>query len=255
MKDFYEAYYQAVATSRAHAKFCAAAYGQDLAQHGFLTMDALRFLIQVTRLSPRVRVLDIGCGSGHISEFISDVTDAHVTGMDYIPSAVMRAQERTRAKRARLDFFAADLANIPIAPQSFDLVLSIDSLYFSDDYAATLKAWAQSLRAEGHLAIFFSHGVDPQHPPETFDRATLPPDRTPVGVALDANGMHFETWDYTADDLALAERKIAILESLRDEFQTEGNLFLYENRMGESTGVLAAHRAGMYARYLYLVTP
>lgn len=254
MKDFYEAYYNAVATSRAHAKFCEYAYGRNLAQHGFLTMDALKFLLEVTRLGAGGRVLDIGCGNGEISEWISDATGAHVTGMDYIVRAVMRAQARTRDKRARMDFFAGDLNRLPCAPQSFDLVLSIDTLYFGDDYAVTLQDWAQSVRAGGRLAIFFSHGADPQHPVETFDRATLPPERTPVGLALRANGMQFETWDFTADDLALGMRKLEILDSLHDEFQAEGNLFLYENRMGETSGVLAAHKAGMYARYLYLVT-
>lgn len=220
-----------------------------------MTMQALTFLLHATRWSSHMRVLDLGCGNGKIAEFISDVTGAHVTGMDYIPDAVMCANARTCSKRERLDFFAGDITRLACAPHSFDALLSIDSLYFSAEYAATLQEWAECVCQGGELAIFFSHGADPEHPKKTFDKATLPPDMTPPGVALRTLGMKFETWDFTENDYALAKRKKKILETLRDEFQAEGNSFLYDNRMGETAGVLDAIESGMHARYLYLVRP
>ena len=50
------------------------------------------------------RVLDVGCGNGKIAEYISDLTQASVTGIDYVPEAISHAQERTAEKRGRLSF-------------------------------------------------------------------------------------------------------------------------------------------------------
>jgi hypothetical protein len=103
------------------------------------------------------------------------------------------------------------------------------------------------------MAIYFSHGVDPEHPGETFDTTTLAPDKTPLARALEQNGLDYRTWDYSEQDYALAKRKREILERLKAKFEAEGNSFLYENRMGEALGVISAVESGMHARYKYRV--
>jgi SAM-dependent methyltransferase len=253
MRDFYTAYYTAVEASRAHAQFCREAYGRDLQQHGFATMDDLAALNRIMGWSSCHSILEVGCGSGLIAEMISDATGAQITGMDYIPEAVARAAARTCAKRARLNFFAGDLTRLPCAPGSFDALLAVDSIYFATDYVATLCDWAACVRPGGQMAIWYSHGANPENPKARFDRATLPPQRTPLGAALHANRMSFETWDFTASDYALAQRKRASLERLRKTFAAEGNRFLYDNRLGETLGVLDAIESNMHARYLYRV--
>ncbi len=42
-------------------------------QHGFAETAQVDHLIQVTGIRPTDRVLDLGCGSGMISEYISDL--------------------------------------------------------------------------------------------------------------------------------------------------------------------------------------
>ncbi len=253
MYDFYTAYYDAVAHSHAHAEFCEYAYGKDLAQHGFMTMEQLDKLIQVTGLGAQNRALDIGCGNGLIAEYISDMTGARVTGLDYIPAAIDRARERTRSKAHRLEFRVGDLTRLDLPASSFDTLLSIDTIYFSEDYGDTLSRWRACLTPHGQMAIFFSCGVDPEHPKETFDVATLPPDRTPLAVTLKQLALEFETWDFTRQDYELAQRKKEALERLKPEFDAEGNQFLYGNRIGETLGVMAAFECGMHARYLYRI--
>jgi CheY-like chemotaxis protein/SAM-dependent methyltransferase len=251
MHDFYEEYYTAIPASRAHAAFCENAYGKDLGQHGFVTMEQLAKLIDVTGLSPQSRALDLGCGNGMISEYLSDMTGAHITGLDYIPQAIAQARERTHAKCERLDFVVGDLTLMSLPPDSFDTLLSFDTIYFSDDYAETIRRWRALVNSNGQMAIYFSHGVDPDHPRETFDVTTLAPDKTPLAHALELNGLDFRTWDFTADDYTLAKRKKEVLEKLKAEFDAEGNSSLYENRIGETLGVMSAIESGMHARYLY----
>lgn len=254
MRDFYAAYYNAVESSRAHARFCEYVYGKDLAQHGFAAMDAVEALLRRTQLSAGQRVLDVGCGTGGIAETISDATGARVLGMDCIAQAVRAAQARTACKRMRLNYFCAELAEIPCTSKSLDLLLSVDSIYFGDDYATTLQEWARCVRTGGAVAIYFSHGANPQQPKATFDRSTLPPDKTPLGVALQRIDMRYRAWDLTTGDYMQAKRKCEILNTLQQDFASEGNVFLYENRIGEARGVIDAFESRMHARYLYLIT-
>lgn len=253
MRDFYEKYYAAIEHSRAHATFCEYAYGKNLAQHGFVTMDQLAKLIEVTGLNEQSRVLDLGCGNGMIAEYLSDETGASITGLDYVAAAIARAQARTQAKWNRLEFVIGDLTRPDFLPDSFDTLFSLDTIYFSDDFAETIRRWQTLLKRGGQMTIFYSHGADPENPKETFRRETLPADRTPLADALKKCGLEFQTWDFTLQDYELAQRKKGILEELKADFEAEGNLFLYENRIGETLGVLDAVESAMHARYLYHV--
>ena len=253
MQEFYTDYYAVVEHSRAHAAFCNYAYGKNLCQHGFVTMEQLAKLIQVTELSAAHQALDLGCGNGMIAEHLSDTTGARVTGLDNIGSAIVRAEERTDARRTRLDFCLGDLQQPDFPPASFDTLLSLDSIYFTGDLVKTLQHWRALVKPGGSMAIFYSHGATPENPKETFRRETLPADKTPLADALVRSELGFATWDFTRQDHELAQRKREILEKLKPEFQAEGNLFLYENRMGEALGVLDAVESGMHARYLYCV--
>jgi ubiquinone/menaquinone biosynthesis C-methylase UbiE len=252
MKDFYENFYAAMARSKAHAEFCERVYGVNLCQHGFADMAQLDALIKVTQLGPQHRALDLGCGNGMITEYLSDCSGAHITGLDYIPGAIRQATERTAAKRGRLAFREGDINALDLPDQAFDLIISIDSLYFSSDYSRTIRQLVSALRPGGQMVIYFAHGRV-GIPKEEFPVETIQPDRTPLADALKANKLHFQTWDYTQDDYRLAQQRIRVLTELRPQFEAEDILFIYENRMGDSLGISQFIEEGMHARYLYHV--
>ncbi len=253
MRDFYEKYYAVVGHSQAHRAFCERVFGRDLCQHGFADLEQLNLLAQVTHLGPAHRVLDLGCGNGMIAEYLSDCTGAHVTGLDYIPQAVQQAQERSAAKSDRLAFVTGDINRLQLAPAAFDVILSIDTMYFSEDYAATIRALKAALSPAGQMAILFSHGREPWIPMDEFPKETLPPDKTPLAAALLANDLSFRTWDLTSRDYALALRRKEVLLDLKPQFEAEGILFIYENRIGDAEGIRQAIEDGLHARYLYHV--
>jgi ubiquinone/menaquinone biosynthesis C-methylase UbiE len=253
MRDFYEDFYRLTAASAAHAEFCARVFGRNLCQHGFSDMAQLDALIERLRLEPGDRALDLGCGSGMIAEYIADCTGAHVTGLDYIPTAIQLARERTAAKADRLSFIVGDINALDLPSQAFDAIISIDSLYFSDDYTRTIADLVRALRPGGQMGIFFSHGREPWVPKDDFPADSVLPDRTPLAQALQANGLGFTTHDYTPDEYRIARLRQQVLPELRARFEADGILFVYENRLGDANGISQAIEEGLHRRYLYHV--
>jgi cyclopropane fatty-acyl-phospholipid synthase-like methyltransferase len=253
MRDFYEDFYRLTTASAAHAEFCERVFGRNLCQHGFSDMAQLDALIAALRLQPDMRVLDLGCGSGMIAEYISDCTGAQVTGLDYIPEAIRLAHERTASKADRLAFGVGDINALDLPPQAFDAVISIDSLYFSDDYARTIAEWVRALRPGGQMGIFFAHGREPWVPKEEFPTESVLPDQTPLAQALQANGLSYTTHDFTSEDYRIAQLRRHVLPELRARFEADGILFVYDNRLGDASGISEAIEDGLHRRYLYHV--
>lgn len=78
----------------------------------------------------RPRVLDLGCGAGMIDEYLSDECVADVTGIDVVTAGIRLARDRTKDKRERLRFFLKDMREYPQDPTGYDMIMSLDTLYF-----------------------------------------------------------------------------------------------------------------------------
>jgi SAM-dependent methyltransferase len=251
MFDFYTRFYHAVATSAANTEYCARVYGRNLCQHGFADLPHLDDLIRVAGLTARTRVLDLGCGNGMIAEYFSDQTGAHVTGIDFIPLAIADAQARTEPKRNRLEFRVMDMSRLDLAPACFDVIVSVDTLYFTD-LAKTLAGCQPLLAEGGRLAAFFDQSCGPDTPLEQYPSECTLPDNTDLAQALRELGWAYRTWDYSEAMLAHVRRRRPVLAELKARFEAEGNLFLYESHLGESHGIERAYAHNAGKRYLYL---
>jgi cyclopropane fatty-acyl-phospholipid synthase-like methyltransferase len=252
LKDFYTSFYARAEHSPAHHCFCESVFGMDLCQHGFADMHQLDLLMQVLQLSAGKKVLDVGCGTGMITEYLSDQTNAQITGLDFISEATDQARQRTAAKADRLKFLTGDINDLQLEANDYDAILSIDSIYFSNDYAGTVRSLITARKPGGQLAFLYSHGREPWIPVDQFDAETIQPDKTPLAEALLVNNLCYRTWNLTQQDYALAQRRKAVLLDLKPVFEKEGNLFIYENRMGDAEGIMQAIEVGLHARYLYV---
>ena len=247
---WYQDFYIATAASPTHALYCRELFGENLCQDGFMEMSHLHHVLTLLKLTPQSQLLDIGCGNGRIAEYISDVTGAGVSGVDYIPTAIQQAQARTASKQHRLNFRVGNLDCIDFPANTFDALLAVDTLYMPTDLIDTVRQMKTILKPSGYMAIFYSHAVWGDLDQA---RATLLPDKTPVAVALQANALPFQTWDYTQAASLHAQRKQQLAGKLRPAFEAEGNGFLSDVQLGEANGTSQAIEAGSYARYLYLV--
>ncbi len=251
VKGFYESFYTAIETSQAHHQFCERVFGQDLCQHGFADRFQLDLLLRETGLAAGQHALDLGCGSGWITEYLSDQCGANFTGLDYISRAIEQARKRTAAKSDRLEFIVGDINCLRLEPNSFDAILSIDSIYFSEDYDKTISALKKALRPGGQMAFLYSQGREPWVPVEQFPSESILVDKTPLAKALQANDLEFQALDLTRRDYELAQKRKQVLLELKPQFEAEGTLFIYENRLGDANGISQAIEEGLHARYLY----
>ncbi|KAJ4455886.1 putative class I SAM-dependent methyltransferase [Paratrimastix pyriformis] len=81
---------------------------------------------------PRV-ALDVGCGGGHnIAHLLTMFPKARVFGADYSEASIERSGQYNRAavKSGRLDLRVADVAHLPYADGTFNLVTAFDTIYF-----------------------------------------------------------------------------------------------------------------------------
>jgi len=156
--------------------FCDRVIGGNFAQHGFSDMAQLDRLLAFLNLRPGDRVLDLGCGNGSMAEYISAQTSSHVTGIDFIPEAIHQARAHTRGKDIMLVFRLMNIGKLDFMPGSFDALISIDTLYFTDLHK-TIQQMGLFLNVKGQMGIFYSHGVSPDTPAEPFDFDTLHPDK------------------------------------------------------------------------------
>lgn len=236
---FYNAYYQAVLTSAAHAQFCARVYGKDLCQHGMTDMGQMDLLLRELRVQPGMTLLDFGCGDGRIAEYVSDTTQTQVVGIDIADQAIELANARTQDKRARLRFYAGNLEQQPgiLRGEKFDGVYAMDSIFFARDQRRVLEIFATHLNANATLGIFY-------HCPPNVSA-----DETPFAQAVQSLRWSYVTRDLSEPNAQHWKIKKQTLLELEPLFRAEGNLFLYKNRLAECDGLENFHR------YLYLVAP
>jgi SAM-dependent methyltransferase len=132
--------------------------------------------------SDGARVLEVGCGPGHLSTRLAR-HGFDVTGLDLDPAMIARAQANTdragnRGGR-RPSFLVGDVAALAFPDRSFDLVLSTLSMHHWADPAAGLAEIGRVLRPGARALVWdFRPGVRPHlvgprhaHMPDPVDHA------------------------------------------------------------------------------------
>jgi 2-polyprenyl-3-methyl-5-hydroxy-6-metoxy-1,4-benzoquinol methylase len=230
--------------SQAHGVFCEKVYGKDLCQLGQTDMEQIHALLEALEIGPGSCVLDLGCGNGMISEYISDQTQASVTGIDIADEAIERAQARTESKRDRLAFQIGNVNMLDDFPGTFEAIIALDTLHIAVDLVAALRQTVARLQPEGQMGVFWESWIQ-TGTPETH----LRPDNTRLAQALRSLGLSYKIIDFTEANHRLWQKTRRVLEELRADFEAEGNLILYETALEETNRI----DRGMGCRYLYII--
>jgi SAM-dependent methyltransferase len=117
---------------------------------------------QVSHLD-RLCVLDLACGTGYGSDYLSRKA-ARVVGVDCAPQVV--ARDRARYGRSGASFLAMDGCALGFSDESFDCILSQDTIEHIEDDQRFVAEVARVLRKNGTLVIFTPHGRGMAFKPE-----------------------------------------------------------------------------------------
>jgi len=97
-------------------------------------------------------VLDVACGNG-AATLAAARRFCTVTGLDYVPSLLARAEERARAERLDIAFVEGDAEALPFREGQFDAVLSTFGVMFTPDHQRAARELARVVRRGGKIGL------------------------------------------------------------------------------------------------------
>lgn len=117
-------------------------------------IPATEELLRVAAITPSLRVLDIGCGTGETSLLAAERTgpSGHVLGLDISASMLVRARERMPAG-IPVEFVQADATVYQFPPADADLLLSRFGVMFFAEPVVAFANMRQGLKLGGRVAF------------------------------------------------------------------------------------------------------
>ena len=147
-----------LATNRAGWNHVAPSFhgGTALPEYGPMapTEDTLRLL----EMTPELRALELGCGSGHSLRYLAERGAREIWGLDLSPVQVAFAEETLRDHASRSRLFESPMEVNPGIPSDyFDLVFSLWGLGWTTDLPATMALVTEYLRPGGCFLLSGEH--------------------------------------------------------------------------------------------------
>ncbi|EIW73104.1 hypothetical protein TREMEDRAFT_26852 [Tremella mesenterica DSM 1558] len=113
-------------------------------------------VLSLLNAQPGERIIDLGCGTGHLTELIKDqVGEGEVIGVDSSTSML----EKARSKLSKITYIQADIQSLPttLDPSykgTFDAVFTSATLHWcKDDPLGVLKSVEWLLKPGGRMAV------------------------------------------------------------------------------------------------------
>ena len=130
------------------------AFGDDIGQNSWLTVDEYRRYIGWLDLTQASHVLDVASGSGGPALYLAQMAGCQVTGIDVNENGVVNANRlaQERGMGARVRFQQADAtAPLGFGDRTFDAIMCIDAINHLADRPRVLTEWRRMLRPGGRL--------------------------------------------------------------------------------------------------------
>ncbi|MDD3045209.1 MAG: class I SAM-dependent methyltransferase [Candidatus Delongbacteria bacterium] len=234
--------------SEVYGSFCERLYGRNLSQLNMTPMDQLDKLLELLNLDKNSHVLDLACGVGKITEYISDTTNAKVTGVDFAVQAIQLAQVRNKDKIDRINFVVGDMNNLQFEENSFDAIIAIDTVDFAEDLEEMIGKLKEITKNGGQMGIFYSEKSQSEEYIEN-----LKSDNTKLAKVLKKHNLEYQVYNYTEEEKSFHKKSLQLAEGMKDEFENAGDTGTYESRVSESKHALTSINDGRISRHLYIV--
>lgn len=107
--------------------------------------EVITFVKRLELKNPQI--LEIGCGTGWLAEQL--VPFGRVTATDLADEVIARA----RARNPNVSYVAGDIMTLPLSLASYDLVVTLETIFCVADQQAFVERIADLLKPGGHLIL------------------------------------------------------------------------------------------------------
>jgi len=123
---------------------------------------ALRFfprsaeqIVRILRLRGDEQVLDVACGTGHVSFALSqNLTTGRVRAVDLSPAMLDQARKKASALNvSNIEFVEGDMQDLDFPAETFDVAVCAFGIFFVPDMEAQLAHIASRVRSGGRILI------------------------------------------------------------------------------------------------------
>lgn len=242
--DAYEDFYAMAKESNAFHSFCKDAFGEDFSQDGFSNKEQIDMILQYIPQNDNVHILDIGCGNGKMLGYLQQKTKSYIHGFDYSEEAISTAQDLFRENA---EFREGIIGQIEYPEEKFDVIISMDTLYFAPDmttFVAQVKKW---LKKDG---VFFVGYQEGDVIPKTPNANT-----TMLAKALKENSMTYEFTDITKQTYKLLITKRESAMKHQAMFEAEGHRQWFDMLIGQTAYINESFEQfkEKMVRYIYVI--
>jgi len=109
-------------------------------------------LIEFTKIANNKRVLDVGCGTGNTSFYISKNFNCNIISFDISKIGIEKACKKNMESK-NINFFVADFQKIPIKDECFDAVIVENVLTLCENKKKALVELARITKPGGFIGL------------------------------------------------------------------------------------------------------
>lgn len=242
--DAYEEFYTMAEKSKAFQSFCTDAFGEDFSQDGFSNVKQIQMILPYIPSKSNVHILDIGCGNGKMLGYLQKKTNACIYGFDYSEKAIETARSLFPQNS---EFTEGVIGEIDYPKEKFDVIISMDTMYFSKDMPAFISQIKKWLKRNGVFFVGYQEGdIMPK---------TEGSDTTELSKALAINNMNYDVIDITKPTYELLKVKRESAIAHQPEFELEGHLNWFDMLIEQTTCATVPFEVFQkrMARYIYVI--
>ena len=241
----YEDFYKMVEDNEVFSRYCLETHGIDFSQDGFSDKKQIDDLLLISGLKPGDSVLEVGCGNGKMAEYIASKTGTTVYGFDYSQNAITSAKKRAE-ENDKLIFDVGAIGEKVYPPNSFDAIISIDSVCYTLDVEGFVEQLYTWLKPNGLLLTYYSEGQ--------MKGISRNADNTDLALALKKVVIPYLAVDYTRQHFEFLKHKREVIEKHKDLFLQNDMEFYYQCAVSTSIGESMSYEdfIKQFSRYLYV---
>ena len=230
-------------SSEVYLDYCTELHGYRMYLFNMMDKFQLDYLFNNISISKNDSILDLGCGSGSILNYLMQKYQCQGTGIDQLNTEIIKKENKL------FTYINGNIDEIESCNLSPNITISVDSLYFSSRLNRLLEILT---KINGNrLYLYYSQYVFDK---KNEDKNILKCDHTRIAESLKKAGIKYKTIDYSENERDLYEKALQILPKYEKAFEQEGNKSLFEKKMNENKLGKELYDNNCANRYLYIIT-